>query len=84
MPETLIPLRGDFITLDNLLKVAGVAHSGGAAKLMVADGLVQVDGAVELRKTAKIRAGQRVQVGDEHIRVTDALPDLPELPEQGG
>lgn len=81
MPDLSIELRGDYITLDNLLKVAGIAHSGGAAKLMVADGLVQVDGAVELRKTAKIRAGQRVQVGDERILV---IPALPELPEQGG
>lgn len=84
MTDTSIALRGDHITLDNLLKVAGIAHSGGAAKLMVAEGRVQVDGAVELRKTAKIRAGQRVQVGDERILVTAGLPDLPELPEQGG
>ncbi|URI10902.1 RNA-binding S4 domain-containing protein [Aquincola tertiaricarbonis] len=84
MPDTQIPLRGDYITLDNLLKVAGIAHSGGAAKLMVADGLVQVDGAVELRKTAKIRAGQVVQVGPERIRVTTGMPGEDELPEQGG
>lgn len=84
MPDISIPLRGEYITLDNLLKVAGIAHSGGAAKLMVADGLVQVDGAVELRKTAKIRAGQRVQVGDERLLVTAQALDLPELPEQGG
>lgn len=84
MPDISIPLRGEYITLDNLLKVAGIAHSGGAAKLMVADGLVQVDGAVELRKTAKIRAGQRVQVGDERLLVTAQVLDLPDLPEQGG
>ena len=62
-------LRGDFIPLDALLKATALAHSGGAAKQMVADGLVQVDGQPESRKTAKIRAGQRVQVGDVEIRI---------------
>ena len=33
-------LRGEYITLDALLKAAGLAPSGGVAKLMVADGLV--------------------------------------------
>jgi ribosome-associated protein len=63
------PLRGDFIPLDALLKATALAHSGGAAKQMVADGLVQVDGQPESRKTAKIRAGQVVQVGEQQVRV---------------
>ena len=54
------PLRGEFITLDRLLKATGLAPSGGAAKALVADGRVQVDGRDELRKTAKLRAGQVV------------------------
>jgi ribosome-associated protein len=62
-------LRGDFITLDNLLKATGLAMSGGAAKMMVAEGLVQVDGQDELRKTAKIRAGQVVSVHGARVRV---------------
>lgn len=62
-------LRGDFITLDNLLKATGLAMSGGAAKMMVAEGLVQVDGRDELRKTAKIRAGQVVSVHGARVRV---------------
>lgn len=66
-------LRGDFVTLDNLLKATGLAMSGGAAKMMVAEGLVQVDGRDELRKTAKIRAGQVVSVHGARVRVL-ALP----------
>ncbi len=62
-------LRGEFITLDSLLKVCGLANSGGQAKLMVADGLVAVDGAVETRKTAKIRAGQVVEMDGVRIQV---------------
>ena len=70
------PLRGEFITLDALLKVTGLAPSGGAAKAMVADGLVQVDGRDELRKTCKIRAGQVVAVTGTRVRVM-ADPDAP-------
>jgi ribosome-associated protein len=62
-------LRGEFIELCNLLKLTGVADSGGAGKALVAEGVVLVDGEIELRKTAKIRAGQLVELGDIEIRV---------------
>lgn len=62
-------LRGEFIELCNLLKLTGVADSGGAGKALVAEGVVSVDGEIELRKTAKIRAGQLVELGDIEIRV---------------
>ena len=65
-------LRGEYITLDALLKATGLAPSGGIAKMMVADGLVQVDGRDELRKTAKIRAGQVVSLTQARITVTAA------------
>ena len=64
-----LALRGDHITLDALLKVSGLASSGGGAKAMIAAGRVQVDGRDELRKTCKVRAGQVVQVGDARVRV---------------
>ncbi len=63
-------LRGEFITLDALLKATGLAPSGGIAKMMVAEGRVQVDGRDELRKTCKIRAGQVVSLAGTRIRVT--------------
>ena len=62
-------LRGEYITLDALLKATGLAPSGGVAKLMVADGLVQVDGREELRKSCKIRSGQVVNLQGTRIRV---------------
>ena len=62
-------LRGDFIELCNLLKLTGVVDSGGAGKALVAEGVVSVDGEIELRKTAKIRAGQVVELGDIEICV---------------
>ena len=65
-------LRGEFITLDSLLKATGICDSGGVAKTMVAAGKVQVDGQVDLRKTAKIRAGQVVAVSGVRLRVLKA------------
>ena len=69
MTQIDFPLRGEFITLDHLLKATGLASSGGAAKTMVAEGRVQVDGRDELRKTCKIRAGQVVSVAGARVRV---------------
>ncbi|HSI59438.1 MAG TPA: RNA-binding S4 domain-containing protein [Ideonella sp.] len=68
-------VRGDHITLDALLKVTGLAPSGGIAKMMIADGLVQVDGQVELRKTCKIRPGQVVRLGETEVGVSAAAAD---------
>jgi len=68
-------LRGEYITLDALLKATGLAPSGGIAKMMVADGLVQVDGRDESRKTCKIRAGQVVSLSGARIRVFAPRPD---------
>ena len=68
------PLRGEFITLDRLLKATGIAASGGAAKMMVAEGKVQVDGQGELRKTCKLRAGQVVSLAGVRITVIAGAP----------
>ena len=65
-------LDRDFIELNQLLKLVGICDSGGAGKQLVASGAVAVDGQQELRKTAKIRAGQVVLVGDVEIRVVAA------------
>jgi len=68
-------LRGEFIALDSLLKATGVVGSGGAAKALVADGQVAVDGEPELRKTCKVRAGQEVAVTG--VRVRGHAPTMP-------
>ncbi len=61
-------LNGEYVELNQLLKLVGVCDSGGAGKMLVATGDVSVNGKVELRKTCKIRAGQLVTLGD--IRIT--------------
>ena len=62
-------LDGDFVELNQLLKLVGLVDSGGAGKALVASGEVEVDGRVELRKTCKIRAGQQVRVAGTTVRV---------------
>ena len=54
-------LNREHVELCQLLKLAGIAPSGGIGKRMVAAGEVSVDGKPESRKTAKIRAGQTVR-----------------------
>jgi ribosome-associated protein len=72
MQNTEFVLSGEYIELNNLLKLTGVCDSGGAGKALVASGAVSVDGQAETRKTCKIRAGQKVAVGDIEISVLPA------------
>ncbi|MDZ4099873.1 MAG: RNA-binding S4 domain-containing protein [Methylophilaceae bacterium] len=59
----------EWIALCDLLKLTGVADTGGRGKMMVAEGLVCVDGKSDGRKTAKIRVGQTVECIDITIKV---------------
>jgi ribosome-associated protein len=62
---------GEFIELNNLLKVLGFCDSGGIANTVVAKGSVKVDGKIELRKRCKIRAGQIVEFEDRQVIVKE-------------
>jgi ribosome-associated protein len=62
-------LRGEFITLDALLKANGLASSGGGAKSLIADGGVRVNGDVETRRGRKLRPGDEVVVGASRVCV---------------
>lgn len=59
----------EFIELNNLLKAAGLVSSGGLAKSLIADGHVQVDGNVELRKRCKIYKGMLVEYAGQQVKV---------------
>lgn len=62
-------VRGEYIQLDQLLKATGLCDSGGTAHVAIADGLVTVDGAVDTRKRAKLRPGQKVGYAGETIEL---------------
>ncbi len=70
MPQLRFELDRDYVELHQLLKLSGLCDSGGAGKHLVASGAVRVDGAVESRKTCKIRAGQRVTLDGPGERTT--------------
>ncbi|MDP5007509.1 MAG: RNA-binding S4 domain-containing protein [Glaciimonas sp.] len=69
MQQLKFTIDGEYVELNQLLKLTGACDSGGAGKAIVASGAVSVDGEIELRKTCKIRAGQIVLLGDISIRV---------------
>ncbi|GKR04338.1 RNA-binding protein [Aeromonas caviae] len=58
--ETFLLEGHPFVALCDLIKHQGWADCGGAAKALVAEGLVEVDGQVETRKRCKIVAEQAV------------------------
>ncbi|BDV44720.1 RNA-binding protein [Geotalea uraniireducens] len=58
----------DHIKLDSFLKAVDAVASGGEAKIVIADGLVLVNGVVELRRGRKLRPGDRVTLeGEEFV-----------------
>jgi ribosome-associated protein len=67
-----VPLQGEFIELNVLLKLLALVPSGGAAKAMITEGAVMVDGETETRIRRKLRAGNSVRVADQEIRVLAA------------
>lgn len=74
MEIVAITLTGEYVELCQLLKLAGIAGSGGQGKHIVAAGEVKVDGRPESRKTAKIRAGQKVDCRGIAIHVLAPAP----------
>jgi ribosome-associated protein len=58
------------IDLCQFLKFAAVSGSGGEAKHAVAEGRVEVNGAVERRRGRKLVPGDRVTVSGQTLLVT--------------
>ena len=72
MQKIEYPLSTEYVELCHLLKLVGIANSGGEGKLFVANGEVTVDGKPESRKTAKMRVGQVVTCFDTEITIVAA------------
>ncbi len=62
MDSQRIQIDSDYIKLDSLLKLAGLVMSGGEAKLVIQDGLVKVNGDVEIRRGRKLYPGDCVEL----------------------
>ena len=59
----------EYIELIKLLKTMRISESGGQAKLMVDDGLVRRNGELELRKRAKLRSGDLIEIFEFKIKI---------------
>lgn len=67
-------LRSEPVELYKILKFEGLAGSGAEAKLLIDDGLVQVNGEVELRRRRKIVNEDRIRFEGQLYRVvTDVI-----------
>ena len=64
-----IQIREDVIRLGQLLKAAGLAGTGGEAKLLLAEGGVRVNGEPESRRGRQLRRGDVVSVGGDDVRI---------------
>lgn len=56
--------------LYKILKFEGLVTTGGEAKLLIGDGQVKVNGAVETQRRKKIVAGDVIEFRGEKLRVT--------------
>ena len=74
-----VEIKGDMIRLGQLLKLSGLAESGGEARELVADGVVHVNGEVETRRGRQLVLGDVVTLGPQSARVSDqaSADDLP-------
>lgn len=64
MNRQTIAIGTEFIRLDSLLKLSGIAETGGHAKGLVQGGEINVNGAVCTERGKKIRPGDVVATRD--------------------
>jgi len=65
----VIQLREDFIKLGQALKAAGLVESGVEAKEVIIDGLVKVNGEIEVRRGKKLYKNDIVSFNNEEIKI---------------
>ena len=65
----IIEINEEFIRLDNLLKFAGIAPTGGQAKFIIQNGEIKVNGEVCTMRGKKMRPGDKAQYRQRVIEV---------------
>ncbi|MBQ4521376.1 MAG: RNA-binding S4 domain-containing protein [Lachnospiraceae bacterium] len=65
----IIQLRDEYIKLGQALKAAGLVSSGVDAKMVIQDGLVKVNGQVELQRGKKLYENDIVEFEEEQIKI---------------
>ena len=65
----ILKLRDEYIKLGQALKACGLAESGVDAKIAIQNGLVKVNGEVELQRGKKLYDGDLVDFQGEEIKI---------------
>ena len=64
-----LKIESEYIKLDQFLKLADIASTGGQAKYLIQEGVVKVNGEVEMRRGKKLVPGDIVEVEGNQIKV---------------
>ncbi len=67
--DRIATIATDYIELDKLLKRENLTASGGEARYLISQGLVQVNGAMETRKRRKLYSGDVVHFNAIQVQV---------------
>ena len=62
-------IKVEFIELMALLKIIGIAESGGQAGMLITEGFIKRNGLVELRKRAKLIPGDTIEFENKKINI---------------
>lgn len=62
-------INSEYIKLDSFLKAVNEAASGGEAKVLISEGLVQVNGEPESRRGRKLRPGDSVAIAGRSYQI---------------
>lgn len=65
----IIKLRDEYIKLGQALKAAALVESGVEAKFAVQDGLVKVNGQIEMQRGKKLYDGDEVEFEGNIIKI---------------
>ena len=69
MQKEDIEISTEYISIDKLLKFAGIADTGGQAFMMIEDGIVQMNGETVQEKRSKVYPGD-VDTKDGQLKLT--------------
>ena len=72
MDMETIQINTEFIKLDACLKFAALVGTGGEAKMVIADGMVKVNGETCTMRGKKLRAGDEVEFAGQTLKVEQA------------
>ncbi len=64
-----IGINREPVELYKILKFEGLVGTGGEAKIVIDEGLVEVNGQVELRRRNKIKSGDLIEYNDIEYRI---------------